>query len=171
VYLPDVPGARQIKTPTASEMHHAVMSRLPEVDILIMAAAVADYKVVDPRGGKMAKSLDDLSIHLEPTVDILCDVASARAGQFIVGFAAEYGPEGVERARRKLERKNLDMIVCNDISRSDIGFSSDYNEVTLLTRDGETRIERAQKETVAELILDHIALRVHPLKGTDYPIA
>jgi phosphopantothenoylcysteine decarboxylase/phosphopantothenate--cysteine ligase len=171
VYLPDVPGARQIKTPTASEMHHAVMSRLPEVDILIMAAAVADYKVVDPRGGKMAKSLDDLSIHLEPTVDILCDVASARRGQYIVGFAAEYGPEGVERARRKLERKNLDMIVYNDISRADIGFSSDYNEVTLLTRDGETRIERAQKETVAELILDHLALRVHPLKGTDYPIA
>jgi phosphopantothenoylcysteine decarboxylase/phosphopantothenate--cysteine ligase len=171
VYLPDVPGARQIKTPTASEMHHAVMSRLPEVDILIMAAAVADYKVVDPRGGKMPKTLDDLSIHLEPTVDILCDVASARNGQFIVGFAAEYGPEGVERARRKLERKNLDMIVYNDISRADIGFSSDYNEVTLLTRDGEARIERAQKETVAELILDHIARRVHPLKGTDYPIA
>jgi phosphopantothenoylcysteine decarboxylase / phosphopantothenate---cysteine ligase len=171
VYLPDVPGARQTKTRTASEMHHAVMSRLPEVDILIMAAAVADYKVVDPRGGKMPKTLDDLSIHLEPTVDILCDVASARNGQFIVGFAAEYGPEGVERARRKLERKNLDMIVYNDISRADIGFSSDYNEVTLLTRDGEARIERAQKETVAELILDHIARRVHPLKGTDYPIA
>ena len=170
VYLPDVPGARQIKTPTAGEMHAAVMSRLADVDILIMAAAVADYKVVDPRGGKMAKSLDDLSIHLEPTVDILCDVAAARDGQFIVGFAAEYGPEGIERARRKLERKNLDMIVCNDISRSDIGFSSDYNEVIILTRDGETRIERAPKETVAELILDDIARRVARPRETFVPV-
>jgi phosphopantothenoylcysteine decarboxylase / phosphopantothenate---cysteine ligase len=155
--LPPAPGVEEISTPTAREMYQAVMERLPETDILIMAAAVADYQVAEgAAGGKISKSREDLAISLEPTTDILCEVAAQREDQFIVGFAAEYGPEGVARARGKLDRKNLDMIVFNDISRGDIGFNSDYNEVVVLTPEGELPVGRAPKETVAEVVLDQI---------------
>ncbi len=85
--------------------------------------------------------------------------------QFLVGFAAEYGLEGLGRAREKMERKSLDMIVFNDISRTDIGFDSDFNEVRILARDSEVLIEKAPKETIAELILDNIALAVRGRPG------
>ncbi len=166
VDMPAVPGVKQVETPTAGEMHAEVMKRLPETDILIMAAAVADYRVAQgPTGGKIGKGCDEIAIGLEPTTDILCDVAAHHSGQFLVGFAAEYGLEGLERARGKLVRKSLDMIVFNDISRTDIGFDSDFNEVRILRRDGETLIERAPKETIAEIILDHIAQAIRGRRG------
>jgi phosphopantothenoylcysteine decarboxylase / phosphopantothenate---cysteine ligase len=92
-------------------------------------------------------------------------VAAHHEGQFIVGFAAEYGLEGLDRAREKMERKRLDMIVFNDISRADIGFDSDYNEVRVLSRAGEVVVERAPKETIAEYILDNIAQAVRARRG------
>jgi len=92
-------------------------------------------------------------------------VAAHRKDQFLVGFAAEYGLEGLGRARDKMQRKHLDMIVFNDISRTDIGFDSDYNEVRILTRDSEASIDRAPKETVAEMILDNIAQAVRARRG------
>ena len=102
VDMPAVPGVLQTLTPTAGEMHAEVMRRLPDIDILIMAAAVADYRVAEgPAGGKIGKGRDEIAIGLEPTTDILCDVAAHHEGQFIVGFAAEYGLEGLERARRE----------------------------------------------------------------------
>lgn len=166
VDLPAVPGVRQIQAPTAARMHEEVMRLLPETDILIMAAAVADYQVSDgPAGGKVGKGRDRWAIGLRPTVDILCDVAAHRQGQFLVGFAAEYGADGLTRAREKMVRKSLDMIVFNDISRDDIGFDSDYNEVVILTRDSEQFIEKAPKETVAELILDSVAQAVKARRG------
>jgi phosphopantothenoylcysteine decarboxylase / phosphopantothenate---cysteine ligase len=166
VNMPAVPGVRQIEASTAGVMHAEVMRRLPDTDILIMAAAVADYRVADgPSGGKVGKGRDEWCIDLEATTDILCDVAAHHKGQFLVGFAAEYGLEGLERARGKMERKNLDMIVFNDISRSDIGFDSDYNEVRVLTRDSEVVIGRAPKETIAELILDNVAQAVRARRG------
>ncbi len=166
--MPAAPGVRQIKTPTAGEMHAEVMRRLPDTDILIMAAAVADYRVAQgPAGGKISKGSGELAIGLEPTTDILCDVSAHHRGQFLVGFAAEYGLEGLGRAKEKMERKQLDMIVFNDISRTDIGFDSDFNEVYVLTRDGEMRLERAPKETIAELILDHIAQAVRARRRGD----
>jgi phosphopantothenoylcysteine decarboxylase / phosphopantothenate---cysteine ligase len=166
VDLPAVPGVKQTMTPTAGEMHAEVMRRLPSTDILIMAAAVADYRVAEgPAGGKIGKGRDEWSVELEPTTDILCDVAAHHEGQFIVGFAAEYGLEGLDRARDKMERKRLDMIVFNDISRADIGFDSDFNEVRVLTRAGEVVVERAPKETVAEYILDNIAQAVRARRG------
>ncbi len=166
VDMPAVPGVRQIETPTAGEMHAEVLKRLPDTDILIMAAAVADYRVADgPAGGKIGKSRDEWSISLEATADILCDVAAHHQGQCLVGFAAEYGLEGLDRAREKMARKQLDMIVFNDISRTDIGFESDYNEVHILTHDSEVLIEKAPKETVAELILDNIAVAVRGRRG------
>lgn len=157
--LPRAPGVRETDAPTADEMYRTVMDRLPDYDILIMAAAVADYKLDrNPQDGKISKSRDDLNVCLQPTTDILLQASTIkRHDQFVVGFAAEYGPEAVARARGKMERKRLDMIVFNDIARRDIGFSSDYNEVTILTPAGETRVERAPKETIAEIILDNIA--------------
>jgi len=166
VDMPAVPGVRQIEASTAGVMHAEVMKRLPDTDILIMAAAVADYTVADgPAGGKIGKGREEWCIDLEATTDILCDVAAHHKGQFLVGFAAEYGLEGLDRARGKMERKNLDMIVFNDISRADIGFDSDYNEVRVLTRDSEVLIEKAPKETIAELILDNVARAVRARRG------
>jgi len=166
VDMPAVPGVRQTLTPTAGEMHAEVMKRLPNIDILIMAAAVADYRVAEgPAGGKIGKGLDEWKIGLEATTDILCDVAAHHEGQILVGFAAEYGLEGLERARTKMERKQLDMIVFNDISRSDIGFDSDFNEVRILSRTSEVLVERAPKETIAEIILDNIAQAVRARRG------
>jgi len=166
VYMPAVPGVRQIQTPTAGEMHEEVLQRLPETDILIMAAAVADYRVASgPAGGKIGKGRGGLAIDLHPTTDILCDVAAHHQGQFLVGFAAEYGLEGLSRARRKMEQKQLDMVVFNDISRSDIGFDSDFNEVRILMRDSEVLVERAPKETIAEIVLDNIAQAVRARGG------
>jgi phosphopantothenoylcysteine decarboxylase / phosphopantothenate---cysteine ligase len=166
VDMPAVPGVRQMETPTAGEMHAEVMTRLPDTDILIMAAAVADYRVADgPTGGKIGKGRNQWAIGLEATTDILCDVAAHHKGQFLVGFAAEYGLEGLERARGKMERKHLDMIVFNDISRTDIGFDSDFNEVRVLTRDSEVLVERAPKETIAEIVLDNIAQAVRSRRG------
>jgi phosphopantothenoylcysteine decarboxylase/phosphopantothenate--cysteine ligase len=137
-----------------------------------MAAAVADYQVAEgPAGGKISKSREDLAISLEPTTDILCEVASEREDQFVIGFAAEYGPEGLARARAKLERKNLNMIVFNDISRHDIGFNSDYNEVVILTPSGELPVSRAPKETVAEIILDHVARSLTPRRPVLAPVS
>ncbi|MBN1628897.1 MAG: bifunctional phosphopantothenoylcysteine decarboxylase/phosphopantothenate--cysteine ligase CoaBC [Thermoleophilia bacterium] len=166
VDMPAVPGVREIETPTAKEMHAEVMRRLPEIDILIMAAAVADYRVADgPAGGKIGKGRDEWAIELEATADILCDVAAHRQGQFLVGFAAEYGLEGLSRAKSKMKHKSLDMIVFNDISRTDIGFDSDFNEVRILARDFEVAVERAPKETIAEIILDNIAQAVRGRQG------
>ena len=92
-------------------------------------------------------------------------MAEHHKGQFLVGFAAEYGAEGVARARVKLQRKKLDMIVFNDISRTDIGFDSDYNEVCILTKDAEVLLPRAPKETIAEFILDNVALAARARRG------
>jgi phosphopantothenoylcysteine decarboxylase/phosphopantothenate--cysteine ligase len=139
--------------------------RHPDFYYLIMAAGVADYRAAQTAGGKVGKGREEWTIGLEATTDILCEVAEHKQGQFIVGFAAEYGLEGLERARGKLERKKLDMIVFNDISRTDIGFDSDFNEVRILTKDSEVLLERAPKETIAELILDNIAQAVRTRRG------
>jgi len=166
VDMPEAPGVLQIEASTAAEMHAEVMKRLPDIDILIMAAAVADYRVADgPAGGKVGKGKDEWCIDLAATPDILCDVAEHHKGQFLVGFAAEYGLEGLGRARGKLERKKLDMIVFNDISRTDIGFDSDFNEVRILTKDSEVIVQRAPKETIAEIILDNVAQAVRSRLG------
>lgn len=169
--LPRAPGVREYETPTARAMYEKVMELLPNTDILIMAAAVADYQAVDAAAGKMGKSQDELMVRLEPTKDILCEVASMRRdGQIIAGFAAEFGERGVQRAREKLARKRLDLIVVNDISRSDIGFNSDYNEVVILTPEGETKVGRSPKETVAEIILDHVAREIRTRRGELLPV-
>jgi phosphopantothenoylcysteine decarboxylase / phosphopantothenate---cysteine ligase len=132
--------------------------------VLLMAAAVADFTLAEPAAGKLKKDgRDRLELVLEPTADVLAGLsAQRRAGQTLVGFAAEHGERAVELAREKLAAKGLDAIVVNDISRSDIGFDVDANEVTILAaRDGHGEVERidvprASKGEVAGAILDAV---------------
>jgi phosphopantothenoylcysteine decarboxylase / phosphopantothenate---cysteine ligase len=162
-------GVRYVDVQTAAELRDATLARLPEADLLLMAAAVADFRPAHPESTKISKEgRDSLSVDLVPTTDVLAEAAAGRReGQIIVGFAAEHGPEGVERARAKLARKGLDAIVVNDISRPDIGFDSDHNEVAILGRAGELHVPRSSKEDVAVRVLDFVQeLRV---QGTQRP--
>src|SRR5439155_19724700 len=127
-------------------------------DVLLMAAAVADYRPVKVEPAKLERGRHDhLSLELLATEDVLAEVAaSRRPDQTVIGFAAEYGPEGIERAREKRARKNADAIVLNDISHESIGFEADENEVTVVTASGQFHIPRQSKEEVAALLLDRL---------------
>jgi phosphopantothenoylcysteine decarboxylase/phosphopantothenate--cysteine ligase len=132
--------------------------------VLLMAAAVADFTPAAPQDGKIKKAdRDTLQLLLEPTADVLAGLtASRREGQTLVGFAAEHGEGASDRAREKLAAKGLDAVVVNDISREDIGFDVDANEVTIIAaRGGGSQIEewhvpRADKAHVAGAILDAV---------------
>lgn len=144
---------------TAAELETAVRERFPEADVLIMAAAVADFRPVDPSDGKIKKQgRDSLEIRLEPTSDVLAGLADLRRqDQVVVGFAAEAGDSLLPEAQRKLESKGLDMIVANDIADPAIGFESDANEVVMISRDGNVeRPARQSKSGVAGAILDRV---------------
>jgi phosphopantothenoylcysteine decarboxylase/phosphopantothenate--cysteine ligase len=128
--------------------------------VLLMAAAVADFRPAEPADRKLKKDAADApeAIALEPTPDVLSGLAAARRpGQTIVGFAAEHGEGALEYARGKLARKRLDAIVVNDISRADIGFDTAENEVTIVTPAGEHPVARAPKADVAAAVLDVVA--------------
>jgi phosphopantothenoylcysteine decarboxylase/phosphopantothenate--cysteine ligase len=131
-----------------------------------MSATVADFRPAGPVNRKLKKDQGIPELQLEPTEDVLSTVAEHRRDdQVIVGFAAEHGEDAVELGRGKLERKRLDAIVVNDISRSGIGFESDENEVTILTIDGgERHVPRARKEVIAGAVLDEVE-RLHTRKG------
>jgi phosphopantothenoylcysteine decarboxylase/phosphopantothenate--cysteine ligase len=134
-------------------------------DVLLMTAAVADFRPVAPVADKIKKGgREHLTIELEPTADVLCGLSAQRApGQTLVAFAAEHGPHALEHARGKLTGKSVDAVVFNDISRADIGFESDSNEVTILTGAGAEQVPRASKESIASAILDAVdRLRTTP---------
>ncbi len=148
---------------TAAELQEACERELPACDILLMAAAVADFRPVAPANGKLKKAgRERLRLELEPTADVLRGLsAQRRPGQTLVGFAAEHGEGALEYARGKLREKGLDAVVLNDISRVDIGFEVDRNEVTILTADGDRpeivqHVAIASKAHVAEEILDAV---------------
>jgi phosphopantothenoylcysteine decarboxylase / phosphopantothenate---cysteine ligase len=126
--------------------------------VLLMAAAVADFRP-EPAQGKIAREgRGGLALRLEATEDVVASLArDRRPDQTIVGFAAEHGPEALSRAREKLERKGLDAIVFNDISRPDIGFDSDRNEVVIVTRSGEQPVPESSKNEVAEAVLEEVS--------------
>ncbi len=162
VGLPTPDGVSRHDVRTAAELQQACEERFPDCDVLLMSAAVADFTPAEPTNGKIKKAdRARLEIVLEPTTDVLAGMAARRrAGQTLVGFAAEHGPEALEHARGKLARKGLDAVVVNDISRSDIGFDVDANEVTIVTSQGaetaERHVPRAGKAQVAEQILDAV---------------
>ena len=151
------PDIRYIDAPTAADLHRAARAAFPSCDVLVMAAAVADFRPRTPRDGKIDKSAEGaLALDLVPTEDILADLASRRERQVLVGFAAEHGPAGLERARAKRERKGLDLVVHNDVSRDGVGFGSRQNEITIIGPDGEDALPRMSKEACAERILDAV---------------
>jgi phosphopantothenoylcysteine decarboxylase/phosphopantothenate--cysteine ligase len=156
VALPAPAGVRRIDVETATQLAAAAEEAFPAAQVLLMAAAPADFRVADPASGKLRRS-GSLELSLEPTEDILASLASNQAeGQTVVGFAAEHGGEAVEHARGKLRRKGADLIVLNDVSNPEIGFESDRNAVTLITAGGETEVPIDSKDAVAGAILDEV---------------
>jgi phosphopantothenoylcysteine decarboxylase / phosphopantothenate---cysteine ligase len=143
---------------TAEQLRAATLERFDDCDALLMAAAVADYRPAAPQKAKMPKEEHDrLELELVRTADVLSEVAAKRRpGQIVVGFAAEHGAKGLARAREKLDRKQLDAIVFNDISDAGIGFDSLENEATIVSRAGERLISRRDKREVAAEVLDYV---------------
>jgi phosphopantothenoylcysteine decarboxylase/phosphopantothenate--cysteine ligase len=156
-------GARVIAVQTAAELAAACRAEFPAADLLLMAAAVADFRPRDPASTKLKKDHGAPQIELEPTEDVLSALAAQRRpDQVLVGFAAEHGPGARAYGQDKLKRKGLDAIVVNDISRPEIGFDAPDNEVTILAAGGgERHVERAGKEQVAAAVL----AEVEPLLG------
>lgn len=146
-----------IKVKSAIDMKSAVENEFESADCVIMAAAVADYRVKEVAPQKMKKtSEDEITLTLVKNPDILKEISSIKKSQIVVGFCAE-SENLIENAKEKIAKKGCDFLIANDISRKDIGFSSDYNEVTILDKNGNmTKIERADKATVARKIFEAI---------------
>ncbi|HEY5343222.1 MAG TPA: bifunctional phosphopantothenoylcysteine decarboxylase/phosphopantothenate synthase [Solirubrobacteraceae bacterium] len=168
VALADPAGVARHDLATAAELQEACEREFPACDVLLMAAAVADFRPREQAEGKLKKAgRASLELELAPTADVLAGLARHRRGdQTLVGFAAEHGEQAVALARGKLEQKGLDALVVNDISRRDIGFEVDANEVTILTDrrsasagaqpEHVQHVPRAAKAEVAEAILDAV---------------
>jgi phosphopantothenoylcysteine decarboxylase/phosphopantothenate--cysteine ligase len=149
-------GVEVVQAPAAADLAREVLAR-DDADIVVMAAAVADYRPADPAASKRSKGSETWTIALEPTQDVLAELgARRRNGQILVGFAAEEGEDGLVRARTKLTNKRGNLFVYNDVSRSDIGFDSDWNELVLITAAGERVVSRRSKEECAVAILDEV---------------
>jgi phosphopantothenoylcysteine decarboxylase/phosphopantothenate--cysteine ligase len=156
VSLPAPAGVRRVDIETAAELAVAADEAFSTTHILLMAAAPADFRPASIAREKLKRE-DGLDLRMEPTEDILAAIAAGRGeNQTVVGFAAEHGGDAVERARGKLTRKNVDMIVLNDVSDPAIGFESADNAVTLIDRDSETEVAIAPKPAIAEAILARV---------------
>jgi phosphopantothenoylcysteine decarboxylase/phosphopantothenate--cysteine ligase len=149
-------GVEVVETPTAADLEREALSRAG-ADVIVMAAAVADYRAPEPVNGKRPKDGAPWSLELTATTDIARALGEGRsAGQVLVAFGAEHGAAGLERKRAMLTDKNVDLVVYNDVGRTDIGFDSPDNEVTLITAGGDRLVERAPKAAIAAAILDEI---------------
>ncbi len=155
--LPTPGGSRRVDVTTAYDLEEALRKEFIDCDVLVMAAAVSDYRVSSGNAtGKKSRG-KEFYLHLLPTADIVSNLSNGSGDKLKVGFAAEYGAGGIDRARRKLREKDLDMIVFNDISRSDIGFDSDFNELVIISRgEPEQEVERTSKAMCAGRILDNV---------------
>jgi phosphopantothenoylcysteine decarboxylase/phosphopantothenate--cysteine ligase len=160
VSLPAPAGVRVVPVQTAAELLDACEARFDAADVLLMAAAVADFRPSTQATAKIKKNAGPPRLELEPTTDVLGTLsARRRPSQVLVGFAAETGDGAIAYAREKLTRKRLDAIVVNDVAAAGIGFDSSDNEVTIVTADGtEQKLERADKDLIAEGVLVGIDL-------------
>ncbi len=150
-------GVRAVMVQTAQQMRQAVFANLIDIDVVIKAAAVADYRVADRAAQKLKKTADSLTLQLEKNPDILAELGRNKGERLLVGFAAET-EKLLEHAGEKLKKKNLDMIVANDVSRSDAGFDVDTNAVRILSADGQIEeLELMSKVEVADTLLSRIA--------------
>jgi phosphopantothenoylcysteine decarboxylase / phosphopantothenate---cysteine ligase len=159
VALARSPRVHYVDVTTAAELQRACEERFASADVLLMAAAVADYRPAIAADTKLKKDeREELVVALERTPDILSGLAAIRrADQTVIGFAAEHGDGAVAYGRDKLARKGLDAVVVNDIARADIGFEGSDNEVTIITAGGERHVPRASKAEVARAILEAVA--------------
>jgi phosphopantothenoylcysteine decarboxylase/phosphopantothenate--cysteine ligase len=157
VALSEPPGVRRIDVGSAAELAAALREEFPQSQVLLMAAAPADFRPESVAGNKIKRKGSGLDLHLEPTEDILANLAPERGeDQTIVGFAAEHGIGGPGRARDKLVRKGADLIVLNDVSDPEIGFESERNAVTLIEPDDEQELSIDSKDAIADAILDRV---------------
>ena len=162
VALPAPAGVTVVAVETAAELAAACDAHFDAADVLLMAAAVADYRPADPHAGKLKKDATGaaLELRLERTDDVLAGLAARRRpGQVLVGFAAEHGDGAVAYGREKLQRKGLDAVVVNDVSAPGIGFDAAENEVTIVSQDGEQHVSRSAKSAVAAAVLDTVLSR------------
>ena len=162
VALPRRGGITYVDVVTAAELAAACEEHFETADVLLMAAAVADYRPEDPHAGKLKKDATgaELQLRLVRTTDVLATLsAHRRPGQLLVGFAAEHGEGALANARSKLERKGLDAVVLNDVSTPGIAFDAADNEVTVVTESGNIHVPRASKAEVATAILDAVLSR------------
>jgi phosphopantothenoylcysteine decarboxylase / phosphopantothenate---cysteine ligase len=154
--VPAPGGMEVVNAPTAADVKREMLERA-DADVIVMAAAVADYRPGKPEEGKRPKSSEPWTITLEPTEDVLTELGRRRRdGQVLVGFAADVGEAGLARAREKLTNKGGNLFVFNDVSRPGVGFDAPDNDVVLVSRRGERRIGRRSKEECAMAILDEI---------------
>ena len=154
--VPAPAGVTLVDTPTAADMERETLARA-DADVVIMAAAVADYRPAAALESKRPKHAVLWALELEPTTDVLRELGERRQdGKVLVGFAAEAGGDGLARAADKLERKRLDLLVYNDVARDGIGFDSEENEVVILSGDGRREVPRAPKAEIAAAVLDEI---------------
>jgi phosphopantothenoylcysteine decarboxylase/phosphopantothenate--cysteine ligase len=154
--IPPPVGVEVVPAPTAADMRREMLAR-GDADVILMAAAVADYRPSKPEEGKRPKDGEMWSLDLEPTEDVLAELGSmATNGGVLVGFAADSGERGLERAREKLANKRGNLFVYNDVSQSGIGFEAEENELVLVSARGERRIGRRSKEECAVAILDEV---------------
>jgi phosphopantothenoylcysteine decarboxylase / phosphopantothenate---cysteine ligase len=154
--VPPPQGVEVVPAPTAADMRREMLERA-DADVVLMAAAVADYRPSNPEEGKRPKSGETWSLDLEPTEDVLSELgARSRNGQILVGFAADAGERGLERAREKLANKRGNLFVYNDVSQPEVGFEAEENEIVLVSTRGERKIGRRSKEECAVAILDEV---------------
>jgi phosphopantothenoylcysteine decarboxylase/phosphopantothenate--cysteine ligase len=154
--VPSPVGVDVVETPTAADLEREALGRA-DADVIVMAAAVADYRAAAPSATKRAKDGSAWVVELQPTSDVLAAIGAARRpGQVIVGFAADEAEAGLERAREKRRVKNADLFVYNDISRLDVGFDAADNEVVVVSENGDRRVAKAPKRVVAGAVLDEV---------------
>jgi phosphopantothenoylcysteine decarboxylase/phosphopantothenate--cysteine ligase len=157
--VPPPAGLEVVNAPTAADLQRETLTRAEGADAILMAAAVADYRPGKPIEGKRTKTKEPWTIELEPTEDVLAELTRRRRnGQVLVGFAADEGERGLERAREKLASKGGNFFVFNDVSRSDVGFDSEDNEIVLVSDRGERKVSKRSKAEVAAAVLDEVAV-------------
>jgi phosphopantothenoylcysteine decarboxylase/phosphopantothenate--cysteine ligase len=164
VSLPRTAGIEYVDVGTAAELADACAARFDACDVLIMAAAVADYRPVLAHEGKLKKDQtgSELNVPLVRTTDVLSMLSERRRdGQVLVGFAAEHGSGALEYGRDKLVRKKLDAVIVNDVSGAGVGFDSADNEVWIVTAQGEQHVPRTSKDRVAAAVLDRVLGTLH----------
>jgi len=154
--VPAPAGVELVQAPTADDMHREALARA-DADVVIMAAAVADYRPSEARPDKRPKDASPWDLELLPTADVARELGERRRnGQVLVTFGADHADGGLERKRKMLATKRADLVVFNDIGREDIGFESDENEVVLVTSSGERAIGKAPKREIAAAVLDEV---------------